>query len=371
MGFKFFAHWHGACIYTAMEALTVNETTMRARILFVDDSRMMRVCAERILAQHFDLVLCDSAESAWEALINDPSIQMMFTDLQMPGKSGFDLLKDLRSSGSARLAEMPVVLITAAEDREEKRKEALSRGATDFITKPFSASELMARAKAHADSGQSRQRLHQLESSHHLDDSSGLGNRRYCETRLEQAISFSKRHGQSLTLMHLRLDGLARLLDNLGSDFAARAQRRIGDTLSRQIRREDTVFRTGREYFTFLLPATNAAGAEILQERFMPDLVELGLCAPGDVLDVRARFTIQSIRLDDVRDASAMLEAGLTGKVGGRGAAALEAVEGMAAPDLEEALRLAEAGQIDCIRPHLSHLRQRLQPLLSMMEERV
>ncbi|TVR93268.1 MAG: response regulator [Wenzhouxiangellaceae bacterium] len=352
-----------------MDAMTHTETNSRARILFVDDSRVMRLCAQKILGDQFELLPADSAESAWEILLADDSIELVFTDLQMPGKSGFDLLKDIRQSASTSLSELPVVLITGAEDREDKRREALLLGATDFITKPFNATELMARARAYADSGQSLRRLRLLESNHHLDQATGLGNRAYCEYRLAQAISFTRRHGQALTLMHLQLQGLSRLLDEMGSEYAGRAEQRIGQTLAARIRREDTVFRTGAESFTFLLPATSPVGAESLQERFLPDLNELGLCASGDVFDVSARFLIQPIRLDDSGDPASLIENGLAGRVGREIPSTTGADGGASVPDLEEVLRLLERGETDRIKPYLGHLRQRMQPLLKLLAE--
>ena len=351
-----------------MKTIAQKENESPARILFVDDSRLMRICAQKILADQFDLVLAETAESAWEILVTDPSVQLLFTDLQMPGKSGYDLLKDIRGSDSLRLSELPVVLVTGSGDHEEKRKEALDLGATDFITKPFHASELMARARAYADSGKSRRRLRQLERSHHLDQDTGLGNRAYCEKRLAQAISFTSRHGQALTLMHLQLQGLEGLLDEMGSEYAGRALKRIGETLGARIRREDTVFRTSTESFTFLLPATNPAGAESLQTRFLPDLDELGLCVSGDILNVSARFIIQPIRLDHTGDAAALLDDGLAGKVGNEQPAVPAMADGAPALDLEQALRLLKRGETDQIRPHMGQLRQRLQPLLELLE---
>ncbi|TVQ31988.1 MAG: GGDEF domain-containing protein [Wenzhouxiangella sp.] len=227
----------------------------------------------------------------------------------------------------------------------------------------------MARARAYSDSVESRRRLRLLEHSHHLDQATGLGNRGYCEKRLAQAISFTSRHGQALTLMHLELSGLERLLKEQGHGFAARTLNRIGETLATRIRCEDTVFRTGSERFTFLLPATQPEGAEALQARFLPDLEALGLSVPGDGLHVSARFIIQPVPLHSPNDAAALLELGLADRVGTKEAAATESKDGLAALDLEEALRMLERGDAEQIRPHLSHIRQRLQPLLAMLAE--
>ncbi len=349
-----------------MSAVTHENTRPRARILFVDDSRLMRMCARKILGNSYDLVLADSAEEAWRLLEQDERIQVLFTDLQMPGRSGFDLLDQVRGSDAPRLAELPVVLITGAEEREEMRTLALERGATDFITKPFQASELTARARAHVDSGHSRRKLRVLERDHHLDRTTGLGNRSYCEQRLSQAISFASRHDQPLTLMHLRLEGLAQLLADLGEPYAERAQRRIGQTLAGSIRKEDTVFRNGEESFTFLLPATDRTGAGTLKERFLPDLDALGLSGSGHSLEVTCQLHVQPIAVDHPVDVAGLLNDGLSGTSGPETAAPEQASK-PEPPAIEEALQMIERGESERLRRHLPQLRERLQPLLSLL----
>lgn len=340
----------------------------RPRILFVDDSRLMRACATKILGQQFDLVLAESAEAAWELLQDDPSIEALFSDLHMDGKSGFDLLRQVRQAEQAHLVDLPVVLITGEEDGETRRKHALMLGATDFISKPFQASELTARASAYAHNGQSAKRLRLLEEAHHIDPETELGNRRYCEERLMQAMSFAHRHQQPLTLMHLRLDGLNALLEDMGPPHAARALKRIGDTLNRRIRREDTVFRTEPETFTFLLAATDADGAAKLKRRFLPDLDELGLCPDDEALAVEVGFIIQTPPPMNGRDGAQILEEGLAGSA--QPMPASEA-QGETPPDIEQALRMIKRGEKESLRPHLRALESKLRPLLAMLEENV
>lgn len=336
----------------------------KARVLFVDDSRLMRACAARILSERFELVLAGSAEEAWAALDADEGIEAVFTDLHLPGESGFELLERIRATDRPELAELPVVLVTGEEDGEKVRRSALSRGATDFIAKPFQASELLARAGAYARSGHSTRRLRLIEQAHHIDPETGLGNRHYCEERLIQAMSFARRHRQPLAMMHLKLEGLTELLADMGRPHAERALARIGDTLASRVRREDNVFRSAPECFTFLLPATDADGARALERRFMPDLGELGLLAEDEALAVRAGFVVHTPRPLDGRDAAEIIEAGLSGQ-----AQAPDSAPGSRnAPDLEQALRLIRAGRGCEIESFRSEIRNRVQPVLQWLE---
>jgi len=341
----------------------------RPRVLFVDDSRLMRSCAQAILGERFELLLADSAEQAWQMLLEQPGIMVVFSDLQMKGESGYWLLSRIRCCTDPALVDLPFVLITGDDD-EGCRHDALQRGATDFINKPFEDTELLARATAYARSGQSARRLRLLERDHHLDSATRLGNRRYCEERLIQAMSFARRHNQPIVLMHLRLDGLSQLLEELGSPHAERALARIGRTLAERIRREDTVFRTDDEVFTFLLPATRADGARRLQERFLPDLAEMGLQPDDSALSVTAAFVVQQPDPEQIERAADLLAEGLARRAPKNDLPApAGTVLSAGQPDLEQALALLEQGDADSVRRSLPALRRRLQPLLALLAD--
>jgi DNA-binding response OmpR family regulator len=112
-----------------------------SRILVADDNADMRAYLGRILGErwavetHADGV---SALAAARARLPD----LVLSDVMMPGLDGFGLLKALRAEESTR--HVPVVLLSARAG-EEARIEGLERGADDYLVKPFSARELVAR----------------------------------------------------------------------------------------------------------------------------------------------------------------------------------------------------------------------------------
>ncbi len=343
-----------------MEPLKPNNHPVKARILFVDDSKLIRLAASKMLADRFDLVLAENADRAMEVLSSDPAIQVLFCDLNMPGQSGYELLEKLRARRETRLRELPVIIITGTDQLEKERQRALDLGATDFISKPFRASELLARATTHASHKEAVRRLELLRQQQHTDPATGLGSRNYCRQRLDQAISFARRHGQPLTLIHLHLAGLGRLINELGEPFASRALDKIGATLKDVVREEDTVYRTGTSTFCFLLPATDAEGAQVLRERFTPILETLGIRRDGQALDIEVRFSIQEPPLDGSMDPESILRAGLTSHESERNS------NGQVSMDLEEALARIKSGDIDSVSNQLPKLLERLQPLLAL-----
>ena len=107
----------------------------------------MRIAMRKILGKDYDVIECEHGEDAWTLLINDNTIQTVFTDLSMPYLDGYGLLERMRTSDDPHLKNMPVIIITGKEDDDEAKQQALDNGASDFIGKPFESVQLLARAK--------------------------------------------------------------------------------------------------------------------------------------------------------------------------------------------------------------------------------
>src|SRR5688572_19007606 len=159
----------------------------KARLLVADDSKLMRKAAVKMLGDEFDIVLAEDGQQAWIQLESDPTIQVLFTDLNMPVCDGYELLGRVRDSGDVAISTLPVIVMTGAENDEDARMKALEAGATDFITKPFSGSDLLARARAHASH---RQQTAKLESQSTIDALTGLCNKAGFLQRLHQDLAY-------------------------------------------------------------------------------------------------------------------------------------------------------------------------------------
>jgi len=112
-----------------------------ARILVADDNADMRAYLARILGARWAVEThADGAAALAAARARPPDL--VLSDVMMPGLDGFGLLRALRAEESTR--HVPVVLLSARAG-EEARIEGLERGADDYLVKPFSARELVAR----------------------------------------------------------------------------------------------------------------------------------------------------------------------------------------------------------------------------------
>jgi DNA-binding response OmpR family regulator len=114
----------------------------RQRILLVDDEPDLRVMLRRYLqAEGFDVADAGDGEAALSWL-RGASPDLIVLDVGMPGMDGFAVLQDIR-----RASDVPVIMLTARAE-EVDRIVGLTIGADDYVTKPFSPRELVARVRA-------------------------------------------------------------------------------------------------------------------------------------------------------------------------------------------------------------------------------
>lgn len=117
----------------------------RPRILVVEDEIAIQELLRYSLEQAaFEVVVVDSAEAAMSE-IHGQLPALLLLDLMLPGMSGVTLAKRLR--GEARTRELPIIMVTARAD-EADRVQGLDLGADDYVSKPFSPKELIARIRA-------------------------------------------------------------------------------------------------------------------------------------------------------------------------------------------------------------------------------
>jgi two-component system KDP operon response regulator KdpE len=121
----------------------MKEDSMPGRILVIDDeSQITRVLRAALSAQGFDVRTANDPEEALQVFREWPP-DLVITDLMMPGLSGVDVTRAIRTHAATP------ILILSVRDHERSKVEALDAGADDYVTKPFSIQELLARVRAH------------------------------------------------------------------------------------------------------------------------------------------------------------------------------------------------------------------------------
>ena len=114
----------------------------KTKVLIIDDDRKLcRLVSDYLKPMEYDVICTYNGADGLEKLKHE-SHQAVVLDVMMPGMDGFEVLRKLR-----RISDVPVIMLTARGD-ETDRVVGLDLGADDYLTKPFSMRELLARLRA-------------------------------------------------------------------------------------------------------------------------------------------------------------------------------------------------------------------------------
>jgi DNA-binding response OmpR family regulator len=115
---------------------------MNSILVIEDDANIQRVLERMFSAEHYDVKTTSEGKQGWEAFASS-SPDAVILDLMLPGMSGRELCRSIKESSP----ETPVVVLSAIADVADKVL-LLELGADDYVTKPFSPRELLARVQA-------------------------------------------------------------------------------------------------------------------------------------------------------------------------------------------------------------------------------
>ncbi len=114
---------------------------MRTLLVVDDDARLRELLAEYLGGRGYEVLTAENGETCLE-VIATRSVDLIVLDVMMPGKDGFEVVRELRKNKST-----PVIMLTARGD-ETDRIVGLEIGADDYLPKPFNPRELLARIQA-------------------------------------------------------------------------------------------------------------------------------------------------------------------------------------------------------------------------------
>ena len=118
-------------------------------ILFVDDEAInQHVMEQELKNSQYSLATASDGEEALRQIMENQTPNLVLLDIMMPGMDGYEVCKKIREKFSAN--DLPVIMVTA-KNQVTDLVEGLSAGANDFISKPYSKEELLARIRKHMD----------------------------------------------------------------------------------------------------------------------------------------------------------------------------------------------------------------------------
>jgi DNA-binding response OmpR family regulator len=178
---------------------------MMDRVLVVDDEpRFVKLVEANLLTEGFEVIKGSNGREAVQSAANDQP-NLVLLDVMMPEVDGFQACERIRG-----FSNVPIIMLTA-KGQEEHRVQGLNLGADDYIVKPFSAEELLARVKAV---------LRRSKLSAEVSEESVL---RYGELEIDLARAEVNINGDPVSLSSTEYRLLLQFANNVGSTISAKA----------------------------------------------------------------------------------------------------------------------------------------------------
>lgn len=237
-----------------------------SRIMVVEDEPSLRVLLQtRLTSAGYSVVSYETGHGALAALSKEQP-DLVLLDVMLPGMDGFEICKHILQQHP----DIPVVFLTARGEVDD-RLAGFEAGARDYIVKPFSAQELLARVRAILREAALRENTQrQLEAISLValkDPLTQLWNRRYLEIRLPDEIMRCARYERPFSCLLFDVDDFKRINDSFGHETGDEVLGCIATALVDTFRGVDGIVRYGGEEFIALLPETDLEGAMHAAER--------------------------------------------------------------------------------------------------------
>jgi len=273
----------------------------KQRVLLVDDSRIVRTTLSRLIRKSFDVREEANGEAGWQAITTDPSIAVVFSDLQMPVLDGFALLERIRQSEDPRVRGIPVIVISGDEE-DATKKRARAAGANDFITKTTDGTEILSRIDNLLHLVEAKQQLvvnkEALDQTVTRDPVTGAFTPHYLAIEGGKHYSHARRHGGPLAVLTFRMDSYGEITQKVGKNVADQLLARIAKLVMGTLRAEDSMGRTAEATFALIFPGTSSQQALAFARRMHDQLDKAQVTYRDQVLKIRTSIGLAALDVD-------------------------------------------------------------------------
>jgi diguanylate cyclase (GGDEF)-like protein len=247
---------------------SMNESGNGMQLLVVDDSPVSRKLLEHALcAEPYAILFAKSGDEALR-LFQEHKPAVVITDWMLPDSSGPELCERIRTD--ARNSYTYIILLTSMTEKDSVVK-GLAAGADDYLTKPFDASELLARIgvgrriiELHREIEEKNRLLEEAARTDHL---TGLANRRAIEDWAMRQLRGAARHKFPLWVVLADLDSFKSVNDNHGHDAGDAVLQKFAEILKENTRASDLSGRLGGDEFLLILTHVERENIELTLNR--------------------------------------------------------------------------------------------------------
>jgi two-component system, cell cycle response regulator len=228
-------------------------------LLVDDDQSLLDVLKDRLVLEGFACATASTAASAIER-IDQQSFDIMIADIVLPDREGLELSE----TAKRKKPDMAVIIMTGYISDFSYDK-AVAAGASDFIKKPFSLNELIARIKHVRMQEEMRSLLLR-------DELTGLYNRRGFFTLVEYLLKMAKRQDRGMFMLYADLDNLKQINDAYGHQEGDLALIETANLLAKNYRESDIIARIGGDEFVVISAGTPGDCIDTILKRLQQTL---------------------------------------------------------------------------------------------------
>lgn len=267
-------------------------TNRMHKVLVVDDSTTYCAYLKALLQrQHYQVILATSGEEAVDILASRNDISMVMMDYQLPGMSGYDVIRRVRKQYSS--TELPIIGISGQIDQQIPAQ-ILKCGANDFMYKGFTVEEFYSRINNMMDLLLS---VRELKEAAYKDFLTGLPNRQYFYPTADDLIAQAEEKSLELGLVMMDIDYFKKVNDIYGHSAGDEVLKVVAECIRSESQSDTLMARLGGEEFCLLtqgvteadlLVRMNALRAVIertevvLPEKSLKVTLSMGVCMRED-----------------------------------------------------------------------------------------
>jgi len=252
-----------------------NFDNSQALILIVDDlPQNLQVLGSILRKNKYQIAVATNGQQALDVL-NNISPDLILLDVMMPEIDGHEVCRRLKEQERTR--EISIIFLTAKSETSDIVK-GFELGAVDYVTKPFNATELLARVRTHIELKKNRdvilnlideleEKNKTLETLAVTDSLTRTFNHSHIIERLANELFAARRHSDPLSITMFDIDHFKRINDNYGHQVGDEVLVSVTNTIKDALREIDIIGRYGGEEFLVVMRKTDRKGCYIASER--------------------------------------------------------------------------------------------------------
>lgn len=274
--------------------ILLDKSITDARILVIEDKEHTCKRIVDTLEPLASAVSCSDGTDM-DAVLDGSDYDLVIVSLNLAAGDGLRLCSILRTSDRTRNTP---ILILVEEGETDRLVRGMDMGVNDYLIRPIDRNELLARARTQVRrkrySDALRENVQQRVKLAVTDAVTGLHNRHYMSSHLENLVGRAVQGGKPVSVLMLDIDYFKSVNDRHGHGVGDQVLKGFAQRLSHNIRGVDLAIRYGGEEFVVIMPDTDLALAESIANRLLRQISDKPFEAPGkaDALPITASIGV-------------------------------------------------------------------------------